>query len=218
MRTELSSKNKKKLAGFFSLQQKLSFIKDDVIISSDNAPEGVYFLDHGEVMKKCISSSGTETLMHIFFPGSYFPMTWALADIPNKYDYVARDSAAVYKASKKDFMAFIKVENEILFDLTQRLLWGLNGLLDRTEVLAAGTGQEKVVTSLLYLNKHFGKRFGSGSTFNVKFTHAQIASFAGLARETTTIELARLKDKGFINFRDRFIEISDVNALASILD
>ncbi len=210
---ETTEETKNKIINFFSKYSNNKYKRDQIVISSNEAPTGVIYLKTGFVKQYTYSPDGQEILLHIYTPGAYFPMTWAIAELPNKYFFKAITNIETHVASRKDFSAFLAKEADVLYELTYRLIHGIAGLLERTEVSAYGNGYHKIISTLIYITKHFGEKQGSEVIITENFTQAEIASFAGLARETAAYELKKLEDKGLITKNKRQLSIPNITKL-----
>lgn len=215
---ETTKETKNKIVNFFSKYNKNTFKKNQIIISSNEAPSGIVYLKTGYVKQYTYSPDGQEIMLHIYTPGAYFPMTWAIAELPNRYFFKAITEVEAHVASKKEFSIFLKNEVDVLYELTYRLVHGISGLLERTEVSSYGNGNHKIISTLIYLSKHFGEKRGGETVLTENFTQAEIASFAGLARETTAYELKKLEDKGLISKNKRQLIIPNLMKLQVALE
>ncbi len=215
---ETTKETSNKIACFFGKYPNTNFKRDQVVLSANEAPAGVMYLKSGYVKQFVYSPNGQEVLLHIYVPGAYFPMTWAIAELPNKYFFKAITEVEAHVASKKEFSTFLKNEVDVLYELTYRLVHGISGLLERTEVSSYGNGNHKIISTLIYLSKHFGEKRGGEIVITENFTQAEIASFAGLARETTAYELKKLEDRGLISKNKRQLIIPNILKLQTELD
>src|SRR5687768_4208967 len=73
------------LETFFSQFPSKKFNKKQVIIHDYQSADTIYYLNQGYVRMYAISKSGQELNIHIFKPGSYFPMMFVMAKTSNKY-------------------------------------------------------------------------------------------------------------------------------------
>jgi CRP/FNR family transcriptional regulator, cyclic AMP receptor protein len=209
-----------KLNQFFSQYQKTSFSKGETIVDSDDEFEAVYFLLSGNIRMYSITESGSDLTLNIFKPGSYISMMWAIADLPNTYYFEAMTEVEAWKAPKKEFLEFAKKNPEVLFELTKRILVGMNGLLVRMEYLLAGKAYPKVASVILLSARRFGEKRENGEILiNLTMTHELIASLAGLTRETTSIEMKNLEKNNLVRYEDHLIVVMDIEKLkeASLL-
>ncbi|MEO6509195.1 MAG: Crp/Fnr family transcriptional regulator [Patescibacteria group bacterium] len=206
-----------RIGAFYSQFPLHTFKKGEIIILPDDNPSVVFYLKEGLVREYAISLQGIEITLHIFHPHSYFPMMWAIADIPNRYYYEAFGDVQLFRAPKDKVIAFLKENSDILLELTKRVFQGLDKLTSRIEYLSYGKAYERVVSVLLYLDRHFGKEKDKQIHFENTFTHRDIGSLAGITRETTSRELEKLKKKGIISYDHQSIIINDIGNLKSQL-
>jgi CRP/FNR family transcriptional regulator, cyclic AMP receptor protein len=83
----------------------------------------------------------------------------------------------------------------------------------RIEATAYGDSWARVISVLLYLARHFGEPDGEILLVKIKLTHQQIASFVGVTRERTSIELEKLQKSGLISYKSGVIKIPSVEKL-----
>ncbi|MBI2641680.1 Crp/Fnr family transcriptional regulator [Candidatus Roizmanbacteria bacterium] len=193
---------------FFSRFDLKRFSKGTRLINPEQKLSQVYFLKKGFAREYAISPQGNELTLHIFAPGSFFPMTWTIANIDNRYFYEAVTPLEIYSAPPSKVLEFLKNRPEILFDLTRRILIGLDKLLLRTEYLAFNRAEARICSMLLYLSRHFDE---------LPFTHSEIASFAAVSRETASRTLEKLQKRAIIWYKSRRIVIKNKEELKKLL-
>ena len=124
-----------KVNAFFSRFNLKSYKKGQIIIHPNKDPLGAYYLKSGYVKAYGISPQGIETTIHIFALNSYFPMMWVISDIPNRLHYEALTPVELYIIPKEKVLNFLQKNPDVLFDLTYRLLKGIDKLTLRIEDL-----------------------------------------------------------------------------------
>lgn len=204
---------KNKLDRFFQQFTPLSFKKGDIILRAGDAPNGIFYLKKGLVRQYILSNKGEILVIHIFRPSSFFMMMWAINNTPNTFYFDATTSVEVWRAPLSDVREFIKKEPELLFDLTCRLLRGLDGLLKRFEYLILDPAYVKVASLLSYFAKTFGEKDGDGIAIKLPITHKEIASWIGTTRETASLQIEDFKKKGIIANRGRTLIVKDLTKL-----
>lgn len=168
-------------------------------LNEAETPKALYYLKSGYVRRYTNSVDGKELTVHIFEKGSIFPLSWAFYnEVPNS-TLQALSQIELKLIKKKDFLSFIKKNPNELFEITKRMVRATEGLAKRIEVLSFERADNKLTSMLLYLEKHFGKKF--------KFTHEDLAALTGLSRERVSIEMKNLKDKGLIHYQRGNISI-----------
>jgi CRP/FNR family transcriptional regulator len=188
--------------------------KGEIIIRAGDIPNGVFYLKKGFVRLYSISSEGQEITFNIFKPGSYFPMFWAIGNSSNTYFFEAMTNIEVCRAPKNELIKFLKKEPEILFELTRRILVGLDGLLTMAEYRLFGSAYTRVASVILICAKRFGRKSNNGDiVIELPLTHRQIASFAGLTRETTSLAIQKLKNIGVVNYNRHLVAVKNIKKL-----
>lgn len=202
-----------KIDNFFSQFQPRRYPKNEIIIYPEDQPPGAIYIKSGYVREYNISMEGVEITIHLFAPLSFFPMTWVVADIKNRYYYEALTDVEVYNIPKEAVNTFLKDNHDVLYSLTRRLLHGLDKLTLRIEQLTYGKANYRMISTLFYLARHFGKTHNNSVTISEKFTHREIAAFAGMTRETASREWEKLNQRGIIQYENQHIVITDLEKL-----
>jgi CRP/FNR family cyclic AMP-dependent transcriptional regulator len=202
------------LAGFFSKYKSQHFKKGQIIINAGDEPVGVYYLENGFARFFSISENGNELTINIFKPGSYFPMFWAIGDIPNAYFFEAVTDISVKCGPRDKLLEFVKSEPEIIFDFTRRLLVGFGGLLTRMEYLLTSSAPKKIASVFYMSARRFGQTDSNGkTTIQFPLTYQQIANLTSLTRETTSLEVKKLENQKVISREGHLWIINDVEKL-----
>lgn len=202
-----------KLTQFFSQFKLIKYKRREVVLRAEDAPQGVYYIKKGFVRVYSISPDGGELTLNIFKPGSFFPLTWAIAGIENSYFYEALAPTDAYRAPKEEVVNFIRNDKEILYDVSKRVLVGLEAILVRLQYLTLGDAYHRVANALLMLGRRFGEKNGNNIKINLPVTQQDIAHLAGVTRETVSIELKKLKSDGYILCNKHFYVVNNLNKL-----
>lgn len=206
-----------KIRSFFQEFRLIKFKRGEVILRADDFPTGVNYISDGFVRKYAMSSGGDELTLQILEPGSYFPIAWTINEETEGYYYEALTSVSVYRASKNDWQKFIEDYPEVLSDVNVRISSGWRDLLLKFENVVFGNANSRVIDTLLYLARHFGKRSNGGVVIDYWFTHQDIAAMSGISREQVSREMGELIKSGHVEYKDRFIAIKDKKMLHSLL-
>lgn len=203
-----------KLEKFFSQFRLLPLKKGELVIRPDDNPQGVYFLKNGYVRMYAIFEDGRELTLNIFKPHTYFSMIWTIGNLTNTYYFQAMTEAELERAPKEQFLEFIKGNPEIMFDVTRRVLVGLDGLLTNVLHLLSGSAEKRVVAALFLSAKRFGEKTQNGAIIiKLPLTHQDIANLAGITRETASIEMGKLTKKGLVSSKNHCLVIEDLERL-----
>lgn len=113
------------------------------------------------------------------------------------------------QAPREKFLNFIKNNGEVLFELTHRILTRFGGVLSRMEYAMFGTAYNKVASIILICADRFGQSLGENTTIQVPLTHQDIANLIGVARETVSIEMKKLQNKGLIDYKGKYLMVKN---------
>ncbi|OGY11204.1 MAG: hypothetical protein A3H88_00330 [Candidatus Blackburnbacteria bacterium RIFCSPLOWO2_02_FULL_44_9] len=201
---------KKLLLNFPSKKYK----KGEILLHSEEEPARLFCLREGFVREFIISEEGEELTIHIFEPGSYFPLTWALGDIPNRHSFQALTPGTTTLLPKRELIKFLNKNPQFAYKLSRRLIRGIDGLERRIEVTTFGDIYKRVVSILLYLAKHFGSGPDSSKSLKYKFSHQEIAHLVGATRERVSLSIEKLKKKKIVSHKGHqiFFDLSKLSA------
>lgn len=193
------------------------FKKNQLILSPGSEPSGVFYVKSGFIRLYLISENGKEITFNIMKPGTYFSMIWAVNGTPNIYFYEALTDIVLFKAPKDEVTKFLEKHPEVLYDLTKRILSGLDGMTKLMEALLTGSANQQVASVLLVLARRFGNHQQNGEiTIDLPVTHRIIGTLAALSRESTSLEIEKLSKKGIISQRNHLIVIKELEKLEQI--
>lgn len=213
MRTD--AKTLESIDAYFASAQALRYAKGQSILRSEDVPYGVYYLKVGYVRQYLLSPSGDTFIIHIYKPGSFFPLPWVLNDLPNLYHFEAMTDVTIARGKKEPFVQFLQKNPPALYYAAQKLAAGMYGLVNRVGQLVLDNAYTKTVLLLLYFAETFGENVAEGTRLTVPLTHREIASWIGTTRETASLQIEGLIKRGLIQMHGRQIIITDLNALAT---
>lgn len=197
---------------FFAQFTKLHYKKGEVLLRADDTPTGVLYLKSGFVKQSFVARNGDTIVLHIYKPGSYFPMTWVINDTQNRYFFEALTTVFIYRAPREDVRRFLHENPQVGEHFLSRILLGVSGLLSRMEQLVLESAYQKTIALLLYYATTFHDDKYVGR-FVVKLTHREIAAWIGTTRETASLQIEALKRKKLISYNGRNIVVVDKRAL-----
>ncbi len=202
-----------KLESFFAQFRLVHYKKHETILRSHDRPSGVFYLKKGYTRLYTVCQDGNELTLIIYKPQDFFPITWAITDMPVEYSMDAITPVEVFRAPQDKFQDFVKEHPEVLYELTGRIVIRLSGLLQRMEQLVFGNAQAKVASILHICAERFGEKNKYGIAIQVPLTHKDISFLVGIARETVSIEMKKLERKGFVGKLGRFLIVKNMKML-----
>lgn len=210
----MNSEIGQKLEAFFTAFKKRIYKKRELLIRADEDPSGIFYLKRGRVKQYAISKKGDELVVNIFKPVSFFPMSWAINNIPNSYYFEAVSEVEVFKAPRESVLTFIKKEPAVVYDLLSRVYGGMDGILKRMTYIMSGNAYTRLITELVIYGNRFPENEGTTKKkIPIKITEKDLAAQSGMSRETISREIKRLKDAGLLERQKDRLIISDLQAL-----
>lgn len=176
----------KAIQKFFSHYKTISYQKGRILLRPGDDINTIHLLTKGVVRQYAASPRGEEITIHLYRPGSFFPMALVLAGAANRFYFEADSGVTMKEAPVGHVLKFIREDTNALFDLTTRLSQAIDGLATRIEHGLPLRARERVENLLVYLTERFGEK---------RLTHKEMASWLGVSRETVSREMSKLRAK-----------------------
>lgn len=207
---------KQKIEAFFGRYPARRLGKREVLIHAGDEPEGIFYLARGQVRQYDISPQGSEIVVNVFKPPAFFPMSWAVTGMPNRYFFETATNVELHVAPRQEAVNFLRGNPDVLFDLLRRVYSGAEGLQRRMAHLMGGTAKTRLVFELVTEGKRFGNQQPDGSVA-VAVHEDELARRAGMSRETVNRELAGLKRQRLVSVGRQQLVIPDLDRLEHML-
>lgn len=201
---------------FFTAYPKRSYDKGEVLIQAGQAPPGIFYLIEGRVGQYDIDQAGDKLILNVFKAGAFFPMSWALNRAENRHFFEALETARVHLCPADEAVDFLQTNPAVMQDLLKRVYRGTDGLLRRVAQLMGGSARSRTIYELYVAGYRFGSPGANGS-LDLHLSETELATMAGLARETFNRELQKLKSEGHVKVAPKRITIQDIDALEKLL-
>lgn len=174
----------------------------------------VFFIESGTVEFYEVSYTGRKIILETLGAGSFFgdlceseePCAW----LNNFAD--AQPGTRLYRLRTKDFLKLISDQPAIALQVIDDMSQQLRRAETKIKHFALSDAATRLISELLAYARKYGSESDCCVTMPRHMTHQQIAEMAGLARETTTTLLNRLKRENIIEVQpDRRIVIHKGN-------
>lgn len=193
-----------------SLQRKYTI--GSTILYQGEAPRSACILVEGIIKVYTISHEGEEQIVMFLVEGDIFPLSWLFKKNPAvMFFYEALTVCKVAMVPPDDLRASIMETPEKMASLIDYFAKNYTASLVRVNALQQPKARDKLVYMLYYLcRRHGDEVLKNGRTvIPISLTHQNFASLVGLTRETTAIEMNRLKKQKVITYRQQkyFVDI-----------
>lgn len=195
-----------KFGAFRSLQSigvTRQFAKKRTILFQGEIPRGAMILESGLVKVYGITTGGDQRTVTLLAAGDIFPVECVFdRSRVSLYYYEALTDCSVLSLPRAEFKEALEKNAELKDQVFQSYMAHYTSATMHIYALEHSHAQEKLVYILQYLVARFGEKQPDGLTkIELRLSHQDIAEMVGLTRETTAVELHRLKDKGLIDYQ-----------------
>lgn len=202
-----SQRTPSKMSEFFKRYPRVTYKKGNILIHNEETPAGFFYLEHGTVKQYGISQKGEELVINVYRPKAFFPITWGLNNIPNRYDFEAIEDIECYVAPREDVLAFLQDHPDEVMHLLTRIVTGIDGILLRMEHLLSGNAYRRTIAEITIQARRFGKSDAQGGEVRLRLKESAIADQTGLSRETVSRQISLLKKKDLVQFERGILTI-----------
>jgi CRP/FNR family cyclic AMP-dependent transcriptional regulator len=181
---------------------KRSVKKRSILIYQGEVPRQAYIVLSGVFKAYRLGNFGEEQVVGFRTKGDMFPETWIFGKTSSAlYYYEALEDSEVLTVERPVLLELIDANPDIKERVFHYMVNGYTGLLMQLTALEQSRAAEKLLLMMYYLMFRYGKQVTAGTyRVDLRLTHTTLGSLMGLTRETTTMELGRLKRKKVINY------------------
>jgi len=176
--------------------------KRSILIYQGEIPRQAYIVLSGAFKAYRLGNFGEEQIVGFRTKGDMFPETWIFGKTSSAlYYYEALEDSEVLTVEKPVLLELIENDPKIKQVVFDYIMTGYTGLLMQISALEQSRAAEKLILMMYYLMFRYGKETLAGVyEVNLRLTHTTLGSLMGLTRETTTMEMGRLKRKKIISY------------------
>ncbi len=201
-----------KIDSQLSKYPKRQYPKDQIIVFAGEEPSHIFYITSGKVIQYDVSYRGDEVIVNVFKAPAFFPLSWAINGTHNSYFYKTEEDSEVHLVPPEKALEFLKSNPDVMFDLISRIYRGVDGLLSRQVQLMSGSAKTRILHEILIEARRFAAEQSDG-TRKLKINESDLASRAGLSRETVNREMRKIKRVGMVRIEKNTIIVPDLAAL-----
>lgn len=180
------------------------FSAGSMILYQGEVPRAACILIRGVVKVYSISAKGEEHIILFNVAGDIFPTPWIFGKTSGTiFFYEALTDCTVAYVQRKQLLDYMHKNTERLSTLLDYISTNYSASLMRINALEQPKAFDKLVFTLYFLCKRYGKSKlnKNKSTIPIALTHQTLASLVGLTRETTAMEMSKLKKRKIISYK-----------------
>jgi CRP-like cAMP-binding protein len=175
----------------------------------------LYLVASGRVKVSRVAADGYETTVRIV-PREELFGECSLINADGGERAVALDWVNVMSWSKAEIEHQIEKTPGLGLALLEEFVIAAHDMEDRVQALATRTTPERVMLSLLQLQRTLGEPQADGFVRMASLSHIVIAQHVGTSREIVSAQMSRLRSFGMIRYSRKYIDV-DCAALEQAL-
>jgi len=175
------------------------------ILYQGEVPRTAYVIKKGMIKVYDISTSGEEKVVTFDSVGDILPSSWVFKKSPvSLYYFDAFTDCEVYAVPRQALFDAIHAHKEILeYALDKYVSMYVTATL-HIFALEQTKSSDKLLRILQYMAMRFGKEIKPGYKYiDVQLTHLDLAHMIGMTRETTSVELGKLRKANVISYKNQ---------------
>lgn len=196
-----------------------SFRRGEVIVSAGDAIESLFAVREGFVKVVSISDSGVERIVWIAGRYDIVPAEQLFSlHARARFFYIAMCDGSYYSVDKADFLHKARHTPSMMEDIARGMSEHHDDVMGHLKAAEATTVRERLLRTLCYITK----RFSAEAEVDLcqqgfRITHQELAAMIGATRETTSLELLKLRKNKLIRY-DTACFVVYVDKINQLLD
>lgn len=182
-----------------------TFKQGSVILYQGEVPRAACILKSGVVRVYSISPQGDEQIVTLHVRGEFFPVSWIYQkSTSTMFFYEALTDCEVAFVPRRTFIEFMESSPNRVKLLMDFFTTNYAASLVRINALEQPKARDKLLYTLYFLAQRYGKKPVNGRVdIPIALTHQLFASLVGITRETTAMELSKLKKERVISYKQQ---------------
>jgi CRP/FNR family transcriptional regulator, cyclic AMP receptor protein len=189
-----------------------AYRKNQIIFLEEETGSYMYLVLSGKVKVTKAMAGGKETILAIHRTGDFFGEMSLLDGKTSPATVAAMEDAKIISVSGADFHKYLLHNERVLLQIINVLCSRLRQVW-QTQSQSTETADARIRTGIYDLAKRHGIRDARGTIIDLKITHQELAEMVGTSRETVTRVVARLREQGIIEVKDRRMILLNAQAL-----
>lgn len=178
------------------------------IIFDENQPSrGLHLVVQGRVKVTIPLDDGSQTVVDIYTTDDFFGESSLLGAGPSIERAVALDNVTLMSWTSVEIEEQVERQPRLGIALLQMLVKRGVDFEERLQSFALDKTPERVVRSLLRFADRLGSSSEDGSVKIPALTHQVISEYVGTSREIVTFQMNYLRQKGFLRYSRKGIQI-----------
>lgn len=185
------------------------FTAGEMVLYQGEVPEAVFVVKSGYVKMYNISSDGDEKPISFHGKNDILSSSWVFGKAQSAlFFYEAHTACELYAVPRSEFRQALAAEPALQAYMLDRYVSANTAKALRLYGLQYSRAADKLLHMMFYLSQIHGRTLPDGNVLiEIPLTQQDLANFLGLTRETTGMELLKIKKRGLITQSKRHYRI-----------
>ncbi len=179
---------------------------------------GVYLIDSGKVKLTKRAPDGRRQILKLIGPGEILGEEALFHESVYSAQARALERTVAGFVTLKDLLHFLEDHPQVALKLLRSLSHEIREFHDKLLETSYESSLERIARLLLALADRWGEQEDGGLYIGVKLSRSELAELAGVASETASRLLARLRERGILALNGPRIIIRDRERLAALTE
>ncbi len=197
------------LDDFESIESLSSVTAGTILFMEEQTPSDIFILLKGQVKLTINSSEGKRLILRIAHAGEFLGLTSAFTGHPHTTTAEAIYPCMIAAIRREDFLKFLCRHPAVYPCVARDLSLDCNQARSRLRTIGLASSARAKFARLLLEWCADGRQTEHGIRLRLSLTHAEIAEFIGVTRETVTRNLIAFKHRQMIAQHGSFLTISN---------
>jgi CRP-like cAMP-binding protein len=206
------------LSGLFRGGAKHRAHKGQILVSPDEQPSGVYYLQTGYVKTYDITAQGDKRFIALTRRDEIFPLYWALDGDQIFFFYESMCDIEFSILPRKLYRELVEADSELMTAQLNEVLLAFRTLQQRLKNLGLSTSREKLAYHLLFLGERWGTTVEAGLMIDPPITYQDLSDSLNVTRETINRVIREFMKQGIVCKLDKKLVIQNVGALSAMVN
>lgn len=175
------------------------------VLYQGEVPRSAYVVKKGIIKVYDINANGEEKVITFTDTDGFLPVEWLFKKSPvSQYYCDAFTDAELYAVPRQNLIEALEASKDMLAFTLHRYINLYVGATLHISALEQTKAAEKLLRILQWLSLRFGQEIRPGVfKIDIRLTHQDLAHMIGMTRETTAVELGKLRKQKIINYQNQ---------------
>ena len=194
--------------------------KGEMLCRQGEKSDTLFIINEGQVKISKLTVEGKEQIVHIFTTGDFFgELSLFSSDETYNFDAYAISDVKICTLAKQDMNEIIMSNPEISLKLLQVITKRLTQTENLAQNLATNDAEIRIAFMMLEFAEKYGVTTDQGLQIKLPINREEMASYAGVTRETISRKLSIFEELGIINLKgNKIIIIKQLDKLKSYVE